>query len=78
MSVYSVGKVLFDPNGSFPFVYVSNYSKDAFVEKERVVLINELGVLSFLDPSYNPSKDKTVPPYLKQVLEESSRFMKKN
>lgn len=78
VSDYSVGKDLFDPNGRNPFVYVSNYSKDAFVEKDRVVLINELGVLSFLDPSYNPSKDKTVPPYLKQVLEESSRFMKKN
>ena len=44
----------------------------------RVVLINEIGVLSFLDPAYNPAKDQSVPPYLKQVLEESSRFLKKH
>lgn len=53
-------------------------SVDAFVEKDRVVLINEIGVLSFLDPAYNPAKDQSVPPYLKQVLEESSRFLKKH
>ena len=78
LSDYSVGKDLFEPSGRNPFVYVSNYSKDAFVEKDRVVLINEIGVLSFLDPAYNPAKDQSVPPYLKQVLEESSRFLKKH
>ena len=78
VSDYSVGKDLFEPSGRNPFVYVSNYSKDAFVEKDRVVLINEIGVLSFLDPAYNPAKDQSVPPYLKQVLEESSRFLKKH
>lgn len=75
---YSVGKDLFDNSKDRPFVYVSNYSKDAFVEKNRIVLINELGILSFLDPSYNPSKDTSLPKYMKEVLEESTRYLKKN
>lgn len=77
VSDYSVGKDLFTPVKERSFVYVSNYSKDAFVEKNRIVLINELGILSFLDPSYNPSKDTSIPSYLKQVLDETSRYLKK-
>ena len=77
VSDYSVGKDLFAPDKERSFVYVSNYSKGAFVEKERIVLINELGILSFLDPSYNPSKDSSIPNYLKQILDETSRYLKK-
>lgn len=77
VSDYSVGKDLMVPDKERSFVYVSNYSKDAFVEKNRIVLINELGILSFLDPSYNPSKDASIPGYLKQVLNETSRYLKK-
>ena len=74
---YSVGRDLFDNSKERSFVYVSNYSKDAFVEKDRIVLINELGILSFLDPSYNPSKDTSLPKYMKEVLEESTKYLKK-
>ena len=72
VSDYSVGKDLLVPDKERSFVYVSNYSKDAFVEKNRIVLINELGILSCLDPSYNPSQDASIPGYLKQVLDETS------
>ena len=77
VSDYSVGKDLLVPDKERSFVYVSNYSKDAFVEKNRIVLINELGILSCLDPSYNPSQDASIPGYLKQVLDETSRYLKK-
>ena len=74
---YSVGTDLFEPKKERSFVYVSNYSRDAFVEKDKIVLINELGILSVLDPSYNPIKDNAIPKYMKQVLEESSLYLKR-
>lgn len=73
---YSVGTNLFEPNKARKFVYSSNYSKDAFIEENRIVLINELGVLSYFDKDYRPSQDKTIPSYIGQVLEETTRFMK--
>lgn len=42
----------------------------------RIVLINELGILQFLDPHYRPSKDQTIPPYFSQILKDSSRYAK--
>lgn len=74
---YSAGLNLFSQDlKNRQFVYSSNYSQNAFIEKERIVLINELGVLSFLDNNYRPSKDRTIPPYISKVLEETSKFSK--
>lgn len=73
---YSLGKNLFSPDEKRKWLYVSNYSNDAFLEENRIVLINELGILQFLDPHYRPSKDQTIPPYFSQILKDSSRYAK--
>ena len=76
VSDYSVGENLFSPSKDREYRYVSNYSKDAFIEKDRIVLINEVGLLNYLDENNRPSSNKEIPSYLKKVLEETSRFLK--
>ena len=39
-------------------------------------LINAAGALEFLDKTYRPSKDKTIPAYIPEVLKENSRYLK--
>ena len=74
---YSAGLNLFSQDlKKRQFVYSSNYSQNAFIEKERIILINELGILNFLDNNYRPSKDKSIPVYIPKVLEETSKFSK--
>ncbi len=76
VSDYSVGQSIWEPNRKRDWVYSSNYSRNAFIEKDRIVLIDELGLLRYLDNSYGPSKDKTVPSYINEVLEENRRYLK--
>lgn len=73
---YSVGDNLFSPQKNRQWVYASNYSRNAFIERDRIILINEFGMLEYLDPNYRPTSNKTVPNYLRQVIEESTRFLK--
>lgn len=58
------------------FVYCSNYSKDAFIEQNRITQIDEKGVLSFLNPDNRKAKDTSMPTYLNQILMENTRFLK--
>ena len=57
-------------------MYSTGWSRDAFVEPHRIVLINAAGALEFLDKTYRPTKDRTIPPYLSEVLKENSRYVK--
>lgn len=75
-SDYSVGINLFKPEKKRDWLYVSNYSRNAFLEQDRIILINEFGILEYLDPHYRPSSNKKVPPYLKEILEETTKFLK--
>ncbi|MCF0253716.1 MAG: sulfatase-like hydrolase/transferase [Duodenibacillus sp.] len=73
LSDYTAGRSLWQDAGR-PFVYVSNYSQNAFVEKDRLVVINQAGVMQFKDLRNRKSADGRVPPYMARVLEETSRW----
>ncbi len=75
-SDYSVGRSLWDSSDR-PFVYSSTYGKHALIEPERVVVIDEKGVLKFVDNNNVRSSDTSIPPYMSQVMEESTRYLKK-
>lgn len=73
---YSVGMSIWKGAGRRNWVYSKGWSRDAFVEPNRIVLINAAGALEFLDKTYRPSKDKTIPAYIPEVLKENSRYLK--
>lgn len=73
---YSVGMSIWKEAGRRNWVYSKGWSRDAFVEPNRIVLINAAGALEFLDKTYRPSKDKTIPAYIPEVLKENSRYLK--
>lgn len=73
---YSVGTSIWKEAGRRDWVYSTGWSRDAFVEPHRIVLINAAGALEFLDKTYRPTKDRTIPPYLAEVLKENSKYVK--
>ncbi len=74
-SDYSSGHSLWQESDR-PFVYCSNYSKEAYIEPERTVLINEKGVLDYVDNQNRKSGNREMPGYLKDVINENTRFLK--
>jgi membrane-anchored protein YejM (alkaline phosphatase superfamily) len=74
---YSVGTPLFTQENRRNWVYISNYSQDAFVEPNRIILINQTGALQYLDTHYQPAADTTPPAFMPTILEESSRYLRK-
>ncbi|MBS7328897.1 MAG: sulfatase-like hydrolase/transferase [Oxalobacter sp.] len=74
---YAVGTSLFTQENRRNWVYVSNYSQDAFVEPNRIILINQTGAMQYLDTHYQPAADTTPPPFMSTILEESSRYLRK-
>lgn len=74
---YSVGTPLFTQENRRNWVYVSNYTQDAFIEPNRIILINPVGMMQYLDTNYRPATDTTPPAFLSTILEESSRYLKK-
>lgn len=76
-SDYAVGTELFTQENRRNWVYVSNYSQDAFVEPNRIILINQTGALQYLDTNYQPAADTTPPAFMSTILEESSRYLRK-
>ncbi|WP_417152651.1 sulfatase-like hydrolase/transferase [Parasutterella excrementihominis] len=75
VSDYSVGQPIFENKGRREWVYVSNYSMDAFVDADKISVINPLGVLEFYDKNYNKLKDKTYPAYLREAIKERSKYL---
>lgn len=73
---YSVGQSIWDPKGRRDWVYVSGYSLDGFVEPNRIVLINRVGMLEHLDKTFRPISDEDIPNYMSVVLEELRRYSK--
>ena len=74
---YSVGTPLFTQENRRNWVYASNYSQDAFIEPNRIILINQAGAMQYLDTHYQPAADTTPPAFIPTVLEESSRYLRK-
>ena len=74
---YSVGTSLFTQENRRNWVYISNYSQDAFVEPDRIILINQAGAMQFLDTHYRPAADSSAPSFMSTILEESSKYLRK-
>lgn len=72
---YSAGKSLWE-DGKRSFVFVSNYSNDAFVEPQRIVIINKAGSLEFRDNKNKKKSERTAPGYWKEAIEQMTRFLR--
>lgn len=77
LSDYTVGQNIFDKTRKKKFFYATGWSQNAFVEKNRIVLINRARALEFLNLNQTASSDKGIPSYLAEAYEELSRFSKK-
>lgn len=76
ISDYSSGFSLWK-DSKRPFVYGSNYSKDAFIEKDRTIIIDgNGGGLSFVDSQNRKIPEERVPAYINGILKENSKFLK--
>lgn len=76
ISDYSVGKNLYNLNKDRPYFVLGSYLENAIVEKDRIVLIDKLGILHFKDKHYQDSKDKSHNKNLIEYLEQSSSYLK--
>ncbi len=74
---YSTGVSIWDENRTRNWFHSASYSTNAFVEPERIVFINQFGVLEFQDKTARPAKDESMPSYLKDALEELTRYYRK-
>ena len=77
VSDYSTGASLYDDAARREWLHSGSYSQSAFVEKDRIVLINSLGMLDYMDGTTRPLKEKALPPYLGEALEEMSRWYRR-
>lgn len=75
-SDYSTGTSLYEKNGRMWF-HSGSYAQNAFVEENRIVLINSVGMLEYSDGQARALKDKTLPPYIGQAIEEMGRWYKR-
>ena len=73
---YSTGTSLFAKDGRTWF-HAGSYAQNAFVEENRIVLINSLGMLEYSDQRARPLKEKRWPTYMGQALEEMGRWYKR-
>lgn len=73
---YSTGTSLFAKDGRTWF-HAGSYAQNAFVEENRIVLINSLGMLEYSDQRARPLKEKRLPSYMGQALEEMGRWYKR-
>ena len=70
---YSSGKSLWKDSGR-PFVFGSNYSNDAFIEPNRIVIINKAGTLDFRLNNNAKAGNRAVPSYWKDALGEMTKY----
>lgn len=74
---YTTGESLWSENRRKNWFHSASYSSNAFVEPERIVLINKFGMLEFQDKTGRPAKDETMPAYLKEAVDELTRWKKR-
>ena len=74
---YTTGESLWSENRRKNWFHSTSYCSNAFVEPERIVLINKFGMLEFQDKTGRPAKDETMPAYLKEAVDELTRWKKR-
>ncbi|MCR5084509.1 MAG: sulfatase-like hydrolase/transferase [Succinivibrionaceae bacterium] len=72
---YTVGQNLFDLR-PLPFFLSGSYLENAVVERDRIVLIDEMGMLQFKDLSYRDSPNRERGETIMGALRQMSQFVK--
>jgi hypothetical protein len=72
---YSSGKSLWDTTPR-PFVFISNYTRNAFVEPDRINQADESGFFSMTDSANRKISGRPNPENVKAFLHETTRFYK--
>ena len=73
---YSIGQDLFELKER-PYLYLCAYTETAILEKDRIVVANKEGFLSFKDKFYKPSQDTSRNSFIFEGLELSSYYLEK-
>lgn len=73
-SDYTVGQDLFAPHDR-EYVLAGSYLENAIVESDRIVLIDNLGMLRFKDKRYQDSTDTTRDGFILDAIKQMSYFM---
>ena len=73
-SDYTVGQDLFAPHDR-EYVLAGSYLENAIVESDRIVLIDNLGILRFKDKRYQDSTDTTRDGFIWDAIKQMSYFM---
>ena len=63
---YTTGESLWSENRRKNWFHSASYSLNAFVEPERIVLINKFGMLEFQDKTGGPQRTKQCPRTLRK------------
>ncbi|MBQ8829825.1 MAG: sulfatase-like hydrolase/transferase [Burkholderiaceae bacterium] len=74
VSDYSIGHSLWSTKNRRDWFIATGYSDKAIVENDRVVLINKMGALEYLDKQLKQSPNQSMPPHLKDALLDMSRY----
>lgn len=73
-SDYSVGMSLWQTEGRRNWVFTHGYTYVGFIEKDRIIVVNKLGGLSYYDKNYQPLENEVPPSYLGDAIKDMSRF----
>lgn len=73
-SDYSVGLSLWETEGRRNWVFTHGYANVGFIEKDRIIVVNKLGGLSYYDKGYQPLENEVPPSYLGDAIKDMSRF----
>ena len=73
-SDYSIGTPLWTTHKRRNWTFSSGYASIGFIEKDRIIVINKLGALSYYDKQYQPLENELPPAYLGEAIKDMSRF----
>lgn len=73
-SDYSVGQSLWSAENRRNWIYSSGYSRDAYVEKDKILLLNKLGAFETVGKNYQKLEATQIPSYLPTIIEEQRRY----
>lgn len=74
---YSTGELLWSEKRTKNWLHSASYSTHALIEPNRIILIDKFGMLQFQDKTTRPAKDESLPVYLKQAVDELTRYYRK-
>lgn len=73
-SDYSVGQNIWNTENRRNWIYSSGYSRDAYVEKDKILLLNKLGAFETVGKNYQKLGRTQIPSYLPTIIEEQRRY----